>query len=268
MSLLTPVRNIGFMAFDWNDAETRTWSYGVFHESTNEFGESMQDSTALAFTSRTTWSPWHEDRPDGPHLLHWGASYSYRRLNPQLRGFDQTPEVVLKSGFDGTPNFVDTGLIALDDGHVAGVEAARVWGSFSMQGEYLFWAGRQPTSGHVFFHGGYLEAQYWLTGESRDYNRRLGIHGAARPHCNFFCRQTDNGICSGSGAWEAAVRVSYLDVNSGAIQGGDLTNVTLGLNWNYALRSRILFNYVHAFLDRGNLHSNADILALRFQFTF
>jgi len=55
---------------------------------------------------------------------------------------------------------------------------------------------------------------------------------------------------------------------SGHIQSGTLTDLTLGLNWYYAVRSRVMFNYIHAFLDRDSLRSNADIFAMRFQFAF
>ena len=268
LDALTPFRNIGVMAFDWNANETRTWSYGVFHESTNEFGESQRDATALAFTGRTTWLPWYEEHEDGPHLWHVGASYTYRNLKSQERGFDQTPEVVLKEGLTVTPNFVDTGLIALRDYHVVGVETVTSRGPFSMQGEYVFLTGQKTDTSRVFFHGGYLETTYWLTGEHRNYNRRMGSHGAVPPNCNFYCRQTDCGTETGSGAWEVAARVSYLNLNSGTVQGGSLTDLTLGLNWNYAVRSRVMFNYIHAFLDRGGLNSNADIFSVRFQFTF
>lgn len=268
LNALTPFRNIGVMAFDWNAAETRTWSYGVFHENTNEFGESQRDATALAFTGRTTWLPWYEEHEDGPHLWHVGASYSYRDLNSQERGFDQTPEVVLKEGLNGTPNFVDTGAIELRNYHVVGFETVSTRGPFSMQGEYVFLSGQKTDASHVFFHGGYVEAMYWLTGEHRNYNRRTGLHGAVPPHCNFFCRQTDCGTESGGGAWEVAARMSYLNLNSGSVQGGSLTDLTLGLNWNYAVRSRVMFNYIHAFLDRGGLKSNADIFSARLQFTF
>ncbi|MBI5760192.1 MAG: hypothetical protein HZA46_16870 [Planctomycetales bacterium] len=268
LNALTPFRNIGVMAFDWNADETRTWSYGVFHESTNEFGESQRDATALAFTGRTTWLPWYEEQEGGPHLWHVGASYSYRNLNSQELGFDQTPEVVLKEGLLVTPSFVDTGLIALRDYHVAGIETVTSRGPLSIQGEYVFLSGRKTDAGHVSFHGGYLEAMYWLTGEHRNYIRRTGNHGAVPPNCSFYCRQTDCGSEVGSGAWEVAARVSYLNLNSGNTQGGSLTDLTLGLNWNYAVRSRVMFNYIHAFLDRGGLNSHADIFSTRLQFTF
>lgn len=82
---------------------------------------------------------------------------------------------------------------------------------------------------------------------------------------HFFRVDTDEGIQTGSGAWEVAARLSYFDLNSNNITGGELTNLTLGLNWYYAVRSRLMFNYIHSFLERGNVDSDADIFAMRFQ---
>ena len=45
-------------------------------------------------------------------------------------------------------------------------------------------------------------------------------------------------------------------------------DLTVGLNWYYTTRSRVMFNYVHAFLDRKNLDSNADLFAVRYQWAF
>lgn len=268
VATLVPVRNIGIMAFDSNADETRTWSWGVFHEATNEFGESLRDATALAVTGRTTWVPYFEKSANGPHLLHLGASYSYRNLNPQIAQFDAPPEVVIKEGLTQTPSFVDTGMIDLEDYHLAGIEALTNLGPLSFQGEYIFLAGQRQNTDRVCFQGGYVEAMWWLTGEHRNYNRKLGIHGAVQPNSSFTSHEEDDGLCVGGGAWELAARVSYLNLNSGSIQGGSLTDLTLGLNWNYAVRSRVMFNYIHAFLDRSSLRSNADIFAVRFQVAF
>jgi phosphate-selective porin OprO/OprP len=268
INTLTPFRNVGLMAFDWNESETRTWSYGVFHENTDEYGASVRDSNPMAVTGRTTWLPFVDDNLDVPRLLHVGASYSYRRLNPASRQFQQTPEAIVRRALIAAPSFVDTGVISLENYHVAGVEFAAMKAAFALQGELVWLTGQGTTSDPVMFHGGYLEAMYWLSGENRNYNRKLGIHGAVQPNCNFLCRETTDGVCCGGGAWEVAARVSYLNLNSGSIQGGALTDMTFGLNWYYAVRSRVMFNYIHAFLDRSSLRSHADIFSVRFQFTF
>jgi phosphate-selective porin OprO/OprP len=113
-----------------------------------------------------------------------------------------------------------------------------------------------------------VEAMYWLTGENQNYNRKLGIHGAVTPFSNFFRVRTEDGVETSWGAWEATARLSTLDLNSGNIHGGQVTDATLGMNFYYAVRSRVMFNYIHSFLDRNNVNSDADIVAMRFQFAF
>ena len=270
VNTLVPFRNIGLMAFDWNECETMTWAYGLFDENTNEFGEDNRDRTGIAATGRMTFLPWVND--DNSELLHLGASYSYRHLGLTQRRFNQRPEVFLKEGsLLSTPSFVDTGagakLINIDDYHVAGFEACTVLGPLSVQGEYIFLAGQQKNGDSLFLQGGYVEAMYWLTGEHRNYNRKQGTFGAVTPNSTFLA-QDQNGCRTGLGAWEATARVSHLDLDHHSVQGGKLTDITVGLNWYYTVRSRVMFNYIHAFLDRNNINSNADILAVRFQYAF
>lgn len=47
-----------------------------------------------------------------------------------------------------------------------------------------------------------------------------------------------------------------------------MTSVTVGLNWYDTIRSRVMFNDIHAFLDRNNVQGNVNILAVRFQYAF
>ncbi|MGH7195017.1 MAG: porin [Candidatus Saccharimonadales bacterium] len=45
------------------------------------------------------------------------------------------------------------------------------------------------------------------------------------------------------------------------MQGGSLNDVTLGLNWYATFQMRFSINYIHAFLNRRNVMSNADIVS-------
>ena len=100
------------------------------------------------------------------------------------------------------------------------------------------------------------------------YNRKLGIYGPVTPRTRFFSVKTDEGYQTRAGTWEVAARVSTLDLNNANITGGQLTDVNFGLNWYYAVRSRVMFDDTHAFLDRSRIRSNADIFGVRFQYTF
>jgi len=53
----------------------------------------------------------------------------------------------------------------------------------------------------------------------------------------------------GLGALELAVRVSYLDLNDGSVQGGTDTAVSSGINWYWNRWFRLQANY--AFEDLG-----------------
>ncbi len=74
----------------------------------------------------------------------------------------------------------------------------------------------------------------------------------------------------GAGAWELALRVSAIDLNSkdnvqNAIDGGEMLDITAGLNWYINPATRVMFNYVLAQLkDVGN----ANIAQIRFQLDF
>jgi phosphate-selective porin OprO/OprP len=269
VNTLAPFRNVGLMAYDWNADETRTWALGVFAENPNEFGEGYQDRSGVALTGRTTWLPWYEGDPSGPRFVQIGASYSYRKLGVTERKFAQTPETIIKEGMSHTPNFIDTGTIAVDDYHLAGVEAATVLGPFSLQGEYIALAGSQnDVDESLFLQGGYIEATYWLTGEHRNFLRKYGIFGPVTPRSPFTGRGVNGGREFGCGAWEAGARLSWIDLNHANIDGGEMTNISLGLNWYYAVRSRVMLDYIHSFLNRSGLDSNADIVAMRFAYAF
>ena len=272
VNALTPFRNIGVMAFDWNAAETRTIAYGLFAENTNEYGEYYRDRPGVAITARTTWLPWTEQCGDDLNLVHLGLGYSFRHCSVRQAQFGTTPEFGIRQDFIGglmqTPRFVNTPTIAMQDYHLFSLEFATDLGPFSLQSEYLMLSGNQIDNPHLFFHGGYIEAMYHLTGEHRSYNRKQGIHSPLRLNSNFSRKQTEDGIVTSPGAWELTGRISTIHLNSENIQGGDLVDLTIGLNWYYAPRSRVMINYIHAFLDRKNLDSNADIVGIRYQWVF
>ncbi len=266
VNTLAPFRNIGLMAFDWNAEETMTWSYGVFDEATNEFGEDNRDRTGLAGTGRVTWLPFIND--DGSRLIQVGASYSYRKLGMTNREFASRPEINLKEGALSTPSFVDTGLLQVHDYHIAGLEMSSVLGPLSFQGEYVALTGVQSDNQSLFLQGGYLEVMYWLTGERRNFNRTQGRYGSVTPKRAFWIDDQGDGRRCFGGAWELTGRVSWFDLDHGSLHGGRMTNLTCGLNWNYAVRSRVMLNYIHSFLDRDSVNSNTDIFAMRLQYAF
>jgi phosphate-selective porin OprO/OprP len=250
-----------------------TWAVGAFREGTDEFGGDIGDSGERAVTSRITWLPYYDEPSEGRYFLHFGGSYSYRRPDNEQVRYAERPEVRLQDQPNpllpavGVPFFVDTGLIAAQDVQLAGVEAAWVYGPLSIQSEYIT-SFVEPLAGdELFFHGFYAYASYFLTGESRQYDRAQGTYARAQVYEPFFRVRTDRGICTGCGAWEVAVRWSYLDLNSDAIAGGYLDDTTLGVNWYLNPYVRLMFNYIYADLhDPTDGQSDANIFLTRLDF--
>ena len=61
------------------------------------------------------------------------------------------------------------------------------------------------------------------------------------------------------------MRYSNLDLDSGSIMGGQMKDLTLGLNWYLNPNSRVMLNYVKSKVsDIGN----ASAIQMRFQVDF
>jgi phosphate-selective porin OprO and OprP len=151
-------------------------------------------------------------------------------------------------GFD-VPVFVDTGEVPGSKQYTFAPEFAMVLGPLTIQAEYAaqFFvdaiAANGQNQGTIFYHGGYVEALYFLTGEHQDYVRREGVFGRVVPNNDLRWRKKDDGY-GGCGAWQVGVRFSYLDLNDKAIQGGRIYDWTAGLNWYLNPNMKVQFNYI------------------------
>ena len=65
--------------------------------------------------------------------------------------------------------------------------------------------------------------------------------------------------------WLGHPSLVKIDLNDGPIEGGELANITVGLNWYLNPNVRIMFNYVHADIEDSG---EADIFQTRFQVDF
>lgn len=225
-----PSRNSGLMFHNSELGDRMTWAVGVFKDS-DDVGDRISDGE-YNFTARVTGTPWYEDK--GRKLLHLGAAYSHRNPNDDKVRFRERPEVHI------SPRYVDTADIKdLDDMNLFGAEAALVAGPFSLQGEYMSANVNTVDGTDPMFSGFYAMASYFLTGENRAY--KGGLFSRVKPKKNFGA--------GGPGAWEVAARYSHLDLTDEEVEGGELDDVTVGLNWYLNPNTRFMFNYVHADLD-------------------
>lgn len=245
---LVPSRNIGLMLSNAVFDERMTWAAGVFRDAT-DFGEpdTGDEGGRYSLTSRIAGLPWHASEKE---LLHVGFGYSHRApLNNETR-FRARPEAHL------APRLMDTGTIVTEAIDLFGPEAALVYGPFSLQSEFIDAVIESRPGDNPNFMGYYVFASYFLTGEHREYDPESGEFDRVKPLENF------RGPSGGWGAWELAARYSRLDLSDGNINGGDLQDITIGVNWYLNPNFRWMFNYVLGDLRHGG---EANIFQMRFQ---
>jgi phosphate-selective porin OprO and OprP len=173
---------------------------------------------------------------------------------------------------------VSTGALAdVSGAQVYSAEAAATYGPLFLQGEY-FWFNVDRNAfapmPSLKFQGGYAEAAYALTGETRRYNAPSASYGGISPANPFSL--TDGGW----GAWEIAGRYSTMDLNdrlafANGVAGGRQTIYTLALNWYVNDNIRFMFDYLHGDITKqisptnfGDAGAKFNAFAMRTQVAF
>ncbi len=273
---LAPERHVGACAYNHTDDEQFTVAYGAFFNDSGEknlLKERVDDNQGIDIPVRVTWNPIYA--ADGRGLLHLGLGYVWSDVREDTLLIAARPEVHEGSAF------ISTGLRPVDTWHRLNTEFAAVHGPFSIQSE-LFYARTNEFgagSSDQDFYGGYLYGSWFLTGENRVYERAWGFFSRGKPFTNFWIvRTADQGIDCGWGAWELALRWSFLALRGPGIApalpdtgAGTINNLTLGVNWYWNPHMRCMFNYIHSWASLNTipgLVADTDILGMRMQFDF
>ena len=248
---------------------------GLFGVPAKEIGG---DSEGYGVHGRATYAPIAErDR-----ALHFGVA-GYWRVPTGIRGtfggteqFSARPETRV----DDTP-MVDTGAIPrINDFYFVALEFLAVYDSLAVQAEYHYLGINRYNGPHdtafrdLSFNGYYVQASYYLTGESPNFYPRQATLWRVQPHNPFDLES------NGWGALEVAVRYSHIDLDDGVndlarggVRGGIGDNYTIALNWYPTALIRVSVNYVHSDIDNtsdtGLSEGDViDAIALRLQWEF
>jgi len=251
------------------------WSFqtGIYGATVGEQTDFFEDQTA--YSGRLTWAPINRDVNGVHQVLHLGASGRHRDEASDVRSpaasatvFDDQPFRYRARGADLhlADRFVATPFFATED-DLLNLEAAFVWGPFSVQGEYAqlwtdstFLSPVDPT-----YNGWYVEASYWLTGETRNYEAATGEFG--RP-------KVKNPVLWGKGkggwgAWQIAGRYDVVNLSddNGQLVGlagttgtgirfctlcGDQQTWLIGLNWWLNDYTAIKLNVTQSKIEGSN----------------
>ena len=231
----TPGRSRGF---EWSEiGEATLLQLGAFRRAEGAvFPNELQEETAL--TARALWLR-GRDHLGGLELVHVGASLSVRDAGTDQLRFDARPGSRL---FD---RVVDTGDLAADGAITLGLEALTQWGQSTLITEVFGASVRDvsdsagSTAASSFLSGAHVGYTTFLTrGHAARWNRRRGgLRGASVGDAIFGPQPT-------SGALEAALRLSWVNLNSGPIQGGQSADLEIGLNWYLQPATRFMLHWL------------------------
>ncbi len=180
------------------------------------------------------------NRELGDGLLHLGASVSYEEFDRVVsKTIGEQPEL---RGADGGSNLVEAEVEDVDDILRSGVELAYIDGPLSFEAEYLNADFSTDNDTEPTFNGYHLQASY-VFGGRRAYSGGV-IGGVERQE---------------AAAWELAARYSSLDLVDEGLEGGEMNNVTLGVNYYPSDNVRFMTNLVFVDVeDAGDVDDLAE----------
>ncbi|MCP3930501.1 MAG: hypothetical protein GY705_15520 [Bacteroidetes bacterium] len=243
-------RNSGAMIFNESKDKRIGWQLGAFRNG-DGFGADKNTGGDVNITGRITGLLMKNTEKNS--LLHVGAGFSSRSPEDDEYKVSSRPSAHLANKYLSTGTIENTERVTLING-----EAAAVFGPFSIQGEYLS-SGVNTDKTDYSFSAYYGQLSYFLTGEHRPYKNSYEGFDRIKPNNN-----AGNGE-GGHGAWEIALRYGGINLNNEDVAGGEMSEITVGLNWYLNPATRFMANYVYAdVVDLGK----TSIFQLRFQVDF
>lgn len=205
------------------------------------FGQNLEEDTfgGYAIAGRATYMPASSDSLK----IHTGASFRYRELdgNQPLFRYRQKPFVHNVGRIVGTERLADSDIFA-------GVETAIILKSFWTTAEYgVSFVDCFSCAADPVFSGGYVETGF-MVGGKRTYKKGK----FARPELTKSIR--DGGL----GAFSFVARLDMLDLEDGAIDGGDYQSAVIGVDWWPTKNVRFGVNGFIANADLGATESGLD----------
>jgi phosphate-selective porin OprO/OprP len=257
-------RRLGIASYNTTEDLVYNWRYGIYAlENPSRDGKVIGDSMQLSGNVRLASSPWYDDTSGGRGYFHWAVSGMAARPDGDVGSSSTKADANSNEGRFRTraelrsdSRWLNTGRIAGADWYeILGLETILNVGPLQVVGEYQNnWMQRDGitagTGPDLHFHGAYVYVAYMLTGEHVPLSRRSGTIDRVRPFENFFLVNTcSDGVAGGWGAWQVALRYSYLDLTDNDILGGVENNTTLGLVWYFNSHSSMQFNAIYGDID-------------------
>jgi phosphate-selective porin OprO/OprP len=212
----------------------------------SSFGRELTSGGAhgSGYGLRGTFAPINRDG----NILHLGLSYVDHDTDADSLRLRTRPQADLA----GT-RLVDSGTLT-DTDRVAttGLEAFWAHGPLKLQGEYMQSEVSRNDAADYSADGAYLSAVYNLTGEGWSY--KGGTPGTAKP------------ADPARGMWQLGLRYDTIDLDDGAVGGGQMDALTAGVNWYWRKNFKFAVNYVQVDSERLGVSDDPNIVEARAQF--
>ncbi|MGQ4583610.1 porin [Lysobacter sp. F60174L2] len=222
---------------------TDDWSITV-----SGFGHELTSDGAhgSGYSMRGTFAPIN----NGDSLLHLGLSYANQDTDADTLRLRTRPQADLTEvRLVDTGNLRDTDRLA-----TTGLEAFWARGPFKLQGEYMHADVSRYDDADYHATSGYLSAVYNLTGEGWSY--KAGTPGTAKPGN------------PNRGMWQLGLRYDTINLDDGAVEGGRMDALTVGVNWYWRKNFKFMLNYVQVDSRRQGLDDDPNVLEARLQFSW
>ncbi len=246
-------RNTGLMINNQHINKRLSWYAGYFYPTDNS-GKYVGNKYNLVF--RLTGLPVY-NTDNGFKVLHLGASYTYQFHDNQEFKFSVRPEAHL------APKYLSVTIDALKNVNDLNTEFLYIYNSLSLEAEYTYTnvfpgIGSTLQKSSYAVYAWHTTLSWFVTGEHKNYDKSKTLFDIVKPKKNL-------GQDGGFGALELALRYSSIDLNNEDFKGGQLNDITAGINWYMNPAARVSFNYINAdVVDLGR----ANIFQMRFQIVF
>ena len=199
--------------------------------------------------ARLMWLPVLSEKEH--KVFHLGVNFRQGNVDKDTLQLRSRPEAWT------APYFIDTKKFHATQTTMYGGEIYYRHKSWLFGSEYWFQDVDAPEKGNPRFHGGEVVATWLLTGETRAYNTAGGFFKGISPNKPLF-----NG---GLGAWEAVLRISYIDMTDAEITGGRFWRITPMMNWHISDNLRLEFTYGYGELDKLGMQGGTQFFQSRIQ---
>ncbi len=259
-----PSRHTGIMVKDTAMEDDRLfWAVSVYRDA-DSTGDAIDDDIGAGhdgewnFAIRLAFVAWEDE--GGARMLEIGASFNYRNPDDGVVRFGSRPEIHTPQGRIVDTNNGTGDIVDADDVLLFQFEIALVLNSFSAQAEFFYAAVDSTASGDPDFWGAYVYLSYFLTGEHRPYKKSDAAFSRVKPMNDFGDE--------GSGAWELALRFSYIDLEDETVTGGEAWDITAGVTWYLNPNTQLKFNYVYSDASDGPADGVSHWFGFRLQIDF